>query len=148
MSMNDTVAEPETSSQQPERIQHANGSWVAPIRSTERAREVANMRYEKYRKAATVGMVAAATSRGVSPSNPQAAYAGIVERQTELALSPDLRGSTAAASFVAKAIDAMPRRDANAAPAQGGARFTLDLDDAAIGRLLETLAELRKAGNG
>lgn len=145
--MDDTVAEPEISSQKPERIQHANGSWVQPIRSTERAREVANMRYEKYRKAATVGMVAAAVSLGVSPSNPQAAYAGIVERQTELALSPDARGSTAAANFVAKAIDAMPRRDRDERQQTHGARFTLDLDDEAIGRLLDALAAARKQGD-
>lgn len=132
----------------PEKIMAPGGSggWVAPIRDSQTARTLAERRWDKYRKSATAGMVAAAVSTGASLSSPLAAYGAIVERQTELALSPDLRGSTAAASFVAKAIDAMPRRDANAAPAQGGARFTLDLDDAAIGRLLDTLAELRKQG--
>lgn len=92
---------------------------------------------ERYRRAAEQGLLTAGQAVAVGVMTPEDAWRKVIEGQTELALSPDLRGSTQAAALVGKAIGATEReRDE---PGHGNT-ISMSLSDAAVAQIAEALA--------
>ena len=93
------------------------GKIVKGVPDPEYMRQMALKRHQKAREAARQGML-----EGVKPiravDTDYDAWGVIIEKQTELATSPDASGSVSAAQFVGKATDMMGESRAVAERAQ------------------------------
>lgn len=116
-SVKTTPIEDKTVSQN-SRIPGGYGGTLVPVRDTQSARELANRRWDNYRKASEVVVKSkVAEVLGVEVTTKWAAWAHLVGVQAGIALEGG-RGSTQAAALVARAIDAFP--DKSAAVVVGG----------------------------
>lgn len=82
---------------------------IASPDTAARARAGKAAKRERLREAALNGMLTATQAVAAGVYTHEQAWGKIIEGQTELALSPDLRGSTQAAALVGKAIGATER---------------------------------------
>ena len=71
---------------------------------------------ERYRLAAEQGLLTAAQAVAVGVLTPEQGWAKIIEGQAEIALSPELSNSTAAAALVGRATGAIVTGKTEAAP--------------------------------
>ena len=92
---------------------------------------------ERYRVAAEQGLITAGQAVALGVITPEDGWRKIVEAQTELALSPDVRGSTQAAALVGKAIGALATEKQAEA---GGNTVTVTLSDAAVAQIAAVMA--------
>lgn len=75
--------------------------------SAARARAGKAAKRERYRQAAEAGLLTAAQALQAGVITHEQAWQKVIEAQTELALSPDVRGSTQAAALVGRATGAI-----------------------------------------
>ena len=92
---------------------------------------------QRLQQAALDGMLTATQAVAAGVFTHEQAWGKIIEGQTELALSPDLRGSTQAAALVGKAIGATERDKDEGG---GGNTISMSLSDAAVAQIAAALA--------
>jgi hypothetical protein len=110
---------------------------IANEQSAARARAGKLARKERYRLAAEDGLLTAGQAVALGVMSPEDAWRKVIEAQSELALSPDVRGSTQAAALVGKAIGATEREQVDQA---GGNSISMSLSDAAVAQIALALA--------
>jgi hypothetical protein len=102
-----------------------------------RARAGRVAKRERYRAAAEQGLLTAGQAVALGVMSPEDAWRKVIEAQSELALSPDVRGSTQAAALVGKAIGATEREHVDAAT---GNSIHMSLSDAAVTQIALAIA--------
>ena len=116
------------------------GSGADPVQMAKRKHELAT-------EAASAGMLAAVESLSpdyVPGSGELGAWAVVVGKQTELALSPDAgHASTKAAEFIGRAADLLPDRRANAQSLPAGVGGAVLLSPEVAAMLVDKLAQRR-----